>query len=71
MVVGLKTFFFKGKNLLIQFSNRINGNTKLKVVKTLKDDVISRLITKMIDLRPTRLIIQKYLEYLGFQIYNI
>ena len=43
-------FFFFGKKitLLIQVSNTINRNTKSKVLKTLKDDAISKLIAKMI-----------------------
>ena len=41
-------FFFKKINLLIQVSNTIDKNTELKMLKTLKNDTVSKLIEKMI-----------------------
>ena len=38
---------------MIQVSNTINKNIELKVLKTLYDDAVTRLIEKMIDLRST------------------
>ena len=49
-----------------QVSSTIDRNTKSKVLKTLEDDVIFGLITKIIGSRFTYLIIQKYLEYIRF-----
>ena len=54
-------FIFEKINLLIQISSTVDRNTKSKVLKTLEDKATSRLIEKMIDSRPTHLIIKKCL----------
>ena len=46
MMVSQRTFFKREINLLLQISNTIDINTKSKVLKTLENDTVSRLIVK-------------------------
>ena len=71
MVMLLLLIFWKEINLLIQISNIMDGNTESRVLKTLDDDLTSMLVAKMIDSRPTHLIIQQRLKCLRFQICSI
>ena len=64
MVFLINVIFLKVIILLIQVTNTIDRNMESKVLKTLDDDATSRLIAKIISIRPTHLIIQKCLEYL-------
>ena len=52
-------FFSKREISLIQISDTLHLNIKTKVVKTLEDDTISRLITRINGSRPT----DEYLKY--------
>ena len=52
-------FFSKREISLIQINDTLHLNIKTKVVKTLEDDTIFRLITRISGSRPT----DEYLKY--------
>ena len=52
-------------------NNTIDINIESKVLKTLEDDAASKLIAKMIDSRPTHLIIKKIPIIFKISDYNI
>ena len=43
------SFIFLKINLLIQVNNTIDTNTESQVIKTLKDNILSRLIAKVYE----------------------